>query len=124
MLLRAAPLVLSEFSGTRFVLIGGGPARTELEALAASLGITRNVVFTGVLTLRLFESEAPLATSNIITLVKSGYYDGKDFHRIVNDFVIQGGSPNGDGQGGSNLVSAVGRSKRFQGQTSWQMSQP
>src|SRR5947207_1058992 len=68
---------------------------------------SNNVVFTGVLTLRLFESEAPLATSNIITLVKSGYYDGKDFHRIVNDFVIQGGSPNGDGQGGSSIVSDV-----------------
>jgi glycosyltransferase involved in cell wall biosynthesis len=47
-LLRAGPLVLSEFPGTRFVLIGGGPERTKLEALAASLGITRNVVFTGV----------------------------------------------------------------------------
>lgn len=63
--------------------------------------------FTGTLTLRMFENIAPLATDNIITLVKTGYYDGKTFHRVVNDFVIQGGSPNGDGQGGAEEVSDV-----------------
>jgi glycosyltransferase involved in cell wall biosynthesis len=47
-LLRAAPLVLAELLGTRFVLIGGGPARRELEALAGRLGIAQNVIFAGV----------------------------------------------------------------------------
>lgn len=63
--------------------------------------------FTGEFVIRLFESAAPLATGNIVTLVKNGYYDGKLFHRVVNDFVIQGGSPGGDGVGGSNLVNDV-----------------
>jgi cyclophilin family peptidyl-prolyl cis-trans isomerase len=65
------------------------------------------VAFTGTITIRLFESEAPLATGNIISLAQQGYYDGKLFHRIINNFMIQGGSPNGDGVGGSSLVSDV-----------------
>ncbi len=67
----------------------------------------QNVEFSGSFTLRLFENVAPLATQNIIELVKNGYYVNKEFHRIVNDFVIQGGSPNGDGQGGSDTISDV-----------------
>ncbi|CAN5552679.1 hypothetical protein BH11PLA2_BH11PLA2_05580 [soil metagenome] len=61
--------------------------------------------FTGVIVIQLFEDTAPLATANIIKLANEGYYNGKLFHRVVNDFVIQGGSPNGDGQGGSSSVT-------------------
>ncbi len=61
--------------------------------------------FSGSITIRLFENEAPLATANIVTLVQDHYYDGKLFHRVIPQFVIQGGSPNGDGIGGSTLVS-------------------
>ena len=63
------------------------------------------VAFSGSITIRLFENEAPLATANIVTLVQDHYYDGKLFHRVIPQFVIQGGSPNGDGIGGSTLVS-------------------
>jgi cyclophilin family peptidyl-prolyl cis-trans isomerase len=59
--------------------------------------------FSGDLTLRLFENVAPLATGNIVSLINSGFYDGKLFHRIIDGFIIQGGSPNGDGLGGSSL---------------------
>lgn len=90
-----------------------GSIKAELVTTGRNIRFTvsgkdaNNVAFNGTLTIRLFEDIAPLATGNIINLVRSGYYDGKEFHRIVNDFVIQGGSPNGDGQGGSSLVNDV-----------------
>lgn len=68
---------------------------------------SNGVAFSGTIQIRLFENIAPLATGNIINLVKSGYYVNKEFHRVVNDFVIQGGSPNGDGQGGASTISDV-----------------
>jgi cyclophilin family peptidyl-prolyl cis-trans isomerase len=61
------------------------------------------VPFSGGLTIRLFEDAAPLATQRLVDLVNSGFYANKVFHRIIDDFMIQGGSPNGDGQGGSPL---------------------
>lgn len=44
--------------------------------------------------------DAPLTASNFITLAKGGYYDGITFHRVVPNFVIQGGDPTGTGAGG------------------------
>jgi cyclophilin family peptidyl-prolyl cis-trans isomerase len=61
--------------------------------------------FTGDISLRLFSDIAPLATARITQLVNSGYYNGKLFHRVIEDFMAQGGSLNGDGTGGSNLGS-------------------
>lgn len=59
--------------------------------------------FTGTLTLRLFADVAPLAAQRIIDLANSNFYDGKLIHRVIDGFVIQGGSPTGDGTGGSTL---------------------
>ena len=59
--------------------------------------------FSGVLTFRLFEDAAPLATSRIIDLVQTGKYEGVPFHRIIDGFVAQGGDiTKGDGTGGSD----------------------
>lgn len=44
--------------------------------------------------------QAPNTVANFISLANSGFYDGLIFHRVVEDFVIQGGDPNGDGTGG------------------------
>lgn len=54
----------------------------------------------GVITLELFTDKAPETTGNFIKLVKQGYYDGLKFHRVIADFMIQGGCPKGTGTGG------------------------
>ncbi len=54
------------------------------------------VVFTtpkGEITIELFRDQAPLTTTNFLTLVDDGFYDGQRFHRIINDFVVQFGDP-------------------------------
>jgi cyclophilin family peptidyl-prolyl cis-trans isomerase len=53
----------------------------------------------GVITLQLFVEDAPGTTSNFLKLVDSSFYDGKFFHRVVPQFVVQGGCPRGDGWG-------------------------
>lgn len=54
----------------------------------------------GVIELTLFEKEAPNTVANFEKLARSGYYDGLTFHRVIPNFVIQGGCPKGDGTGG------------------------
>jgi len=48
----------------------------------------------------LYPESAPNTVANFISLANSGFYDGLIFHRVVEDFIIQGGDPNGDGTGG------------------------
>ena len=48
----------------------------------------------------LYPEIAPNTVNNFISLIKSGYYDGLIFHRVINGFMIQGGCPNGTGTGG------------------------
>ncbi len=47
-----------------------------------------------------YDADAPNTVDNFVTLAKKGYYDGLTFHRVIPDFVIQGGCPNGIGNGG------------------------
>lgn len=47
-----------------------------------------------------FSEDAPNTVDNFVTLSKKGFYDGLTFHRVIQDFVIQGGCPKGDGSGG------------------------
>jgi peptidyl-prolyl cis-trans isomerase B (cyclophilin B) len=57
----------------------------------------------GDITLRFFPEEAPLAVENFVTHARNGYYDGSNFHRVINDFMIQGGTPQGAGRGGESI---------------------
>lgn len=54
----------------------------------------------GDMTVEFYEKDAPKTVANFTTLAKKGYYDGLNFHRVLPDFVIQGGCPNGTGAGG------------------------
>lgn len=54
----------------------------------------------GTFTMALFSADAPLTVANFVTLAEKGFYDGLLFHRVVGDFVVQGGDPRGDGWGG------------------------
>jgi len=54
----------------------------------------------GVIVLELDPSLAPATVNNFVTLARQGYYDGLTFHRVVPEFVIQGGCPEGTGRGG------------------------
>ena len=54
----------------------------------------------GTMKVDFYEKDAPNTVSNFVKLAKSGFYNGLTFHRVIPDFVIQGGCPNGTGAGG------------------------
>jgi len=54
----------------------------------------------GVMTVAFYEKDAPNTVKNFIDLAEKGFYNGLTFHRVIPDFVIQGGCPNGTGAGG------------------------
>lgn len=54
----------------------------------------------GPIRLRLFPEQAPVTVANFVNLARRGYYDGLSFHRVIADFMIQGGCPQGTGTGG------------------------
>ena len=54
----------------------------------------------GVMKVDFFDKDAPNTVANFVKLAESGYYNGLNFHRVIPDFVIQGGCPNGSGSGG------------------------
>lgn len=54
----------------------------------------------GDIHLRLHDEKTPMTVANFVNLAKRGYYDGLSFHRVIPDFMIQGGCPEGSGRGG------------------------
>ena len=54
----------------------------------------------GLIELELYPQHAPKTVNNFVFLAKEGFYDGVSFHRVIPDFVIQGGDPTGSGSGG------------------------
>lgn len=54
----------------------------------------------GTMKVKFYEEDAPINVANFIKLAESGFYDGLTFHRVIPDFVIQGGCPDGTGAGG------------------------
>lgn len=70
-----------------------------------SVGETVAVMHTnmGDISIRLFADRAPKTVENFVTHAKNGYYDGLIFHRVIKDFMIQGGDPTGTGCGGESI---------------------
>lgn len=57
----------------------------------------------GEISVQLFEDLAPKTVANFVGLAESGYYDGVSFHRVIADFMVQGGDPTGSGAGGESI---------------------
>lgn len=57
----------------------------------------------GDITIKLFPEYAPKTVENFVTHAKNGYYNGLIFHRVIKDFMIQGGDPTGTGMGGESI---------------------
>ena len=54
----------------------------------------------GAIELELFDDDAPKTVENFLSLARDGFYDGVSFHRVIPDFMVQGGDPTGTGSGG------------------------
>ena len=67
----------------------------------------------GTIKLRFFPEQAPMAVENFLTLAKEGYYDGVSFHRVMSDFMIQGGDPTGTGTGGKSIYTDVAGNRGY-----------
>jgi cyclophilin family peptidyl-prolyl cis-trans isomerase len=65
--------------------------------MATSATITTSL---GTIEVELYPEEAPKTVANFTELAGKGFYEGLTFHRVIPDFMIQGGCPNGDGRGG------------------------
>ena len=64
-------------------------------SLTATIATSR-----GPIHLRLFEDKTPVTVASFVNLARRGFYNGKTFHRVIPDFMIQGGCPQGTGTGG------------------------
>ncbi len=71
----------------------------------------------GNITLQLYPKVAPLAVENFLGLVKKGYYNHTIFHRIIKNFMIQGGDPTGTGMGGASIWNKPFKDEFKQGYT-------
>jgi len=60
--------------------------------------------FQGTMKIRLFPEQAPVHCAHVVALARSGFYDGLTWHRVVPDFVVQGGCPRGDGAGNAGVT--------------------
>lgn len=77
------------------------------QEVGADMGKEKSVIVfettQGIIEIELFPDVAPKTCENMIGLIKKGYYDGLIFHRVIKDFMIQGGDPTGTGRGGESL---------------------
>ena len=70
--------------------------------------VTMEVENFGTIKLELYPDLAPETVNNFIKLANNGFYNGLKFHRVVKDFMIQGGDPSGDGTGSPKLSDLYG----------------
>ena len=80
-------------------------AKTYSEPTAVTIDPAKTYTATlttarGEIVVQLFADRAPTTVNNFVYLAKEGFYDGTVFHRVINDFMVQGGDPTGTGRGG------------------------
>ena len=75
-------------------------ARPEMQIDPEKTYLVKMETSKGLIKLELYPEYAPKTVNNFVFLAGEGYYDGVKFHRVINDFVIQGGDPTGTGAGG------------------------
>jgi len=90
--LLAMATVLAAFSGSPTAILVEAIQSNELAAVIKTEK--------GDIHVTLFPAEAPLTVANFVNLAQRGYYDGLTFHRVLANFMIQGGDPTGTGSGG------------------------
>ena len=80
----------------------------SVQLLPVSGGDTVAVMHTnmGDIHIKLFADKAPKTVKNFVTHAKNGYYNGLIFHRVIKDFMIQGGDPTGTGMGGESIYGS------------------
>lgn len=90
-----------------FVMLTGCNAKdlntTKVETNTKQETLVTLETIHGEITLKMFPKVAPLAVENFVTHAKNGYYDGLIFHRVIKNFMIQGGDPTGTGRGGESI---------------------
>ncbi len=79
------------------------PSLITADVLSGNRSLRLSVGGFGDMVFELFEDRAPVPAGRVIQLAEDGFYDGVIFHRVINNFVIQGGDPTGTGSGGSTL---------------------
>ena len=107
-LLTAGALVLAGCNSKEVkehVPTGAENASSSVNETTVNKNLTTVILKTnqGDITLKMFPKVAPLAVENFVTHAKDGYYDGLIFHRVIKDFMIQGGDPTGTGTGGESI---------------------
>lgn len=86
-----------------FLLAGCADSSLEDESMKTAKNNGTKVLLEtnmGEITIRLYDQKAPITTDNFKKLVSEGFYDGTIFHRVIPEFMIQGGDPSGTGTGG------------------------
>ena len=87
-----------------------GYIMTDFPQLTAEAGVNEKLVIMettqGSIKIKLFPEHAPKTVENFLTHAENGYYDGIIFHRVIKDFMIQGGDPDGTGMGGESIWGA------------------
>lgn len=87
------------------IVVDSGDTQTlyQLEETTDDTPIVKMETSMGTITLALYPQAAPMAVENFLTHCENGYYDGVLFHRVIEDFMIQSGDPNGNGTGGESI---------------------
>ncbi len=95
---KAAQTASPSFSPASVFPSSSGDYASQQAALAEKIAIIETP--RGNIELEFYPAAAPQTVANFVKLASNGFYNGLTFHRVVSDFIIQGGDPNGDGTGG------------------------